>query len=283
MPLQRIADDVFANLGKSDSIYDGWGANQTFIITDAGVILVDTGFTSSISRSLLQEIKKNTDKPVKLVINTHDHSDHIFGNSLFSKATILAHANCTARIIERGEERIEAYRKFDKRLKEDIMGLSIIPPQKTYSKDFAEHIGERTLKMIHPPKGAHTNGDTMVLLPDEKILISGDIISVNYHPNLEDANISAWIRLLEVVKKLKIDQIIPGHGAVASKEHVGIFADYLRKFDAEVRKSVNEGTKEVPIIDGSEAWNLKMIVERNFRLLYNKYSGAEQFYDAIPR
>jgi cyclase len=283
MPVKQVADDVFVNLGKSDSIYDGWGANQTFIITDAGVILIDTGFTNRISYSLLKEIKQRTDKPVKLVINTHDHSDHAFGNSVFVEATILAHDNCRARIIQRGEERIKVYRRFDRKLKEDLNGISITPPQRTYKKDFTEHFGEKTLKIIHPAKGAHTNGDTMVLLPEDKILISGDVLSVNYHPNLEDANLSAWLNTLEEIKKMQVEHIIPGHGTMPSKEYIGIFANYLRKFDVEVRKRVKEGTKDIPIIDESENWKLRMIVERNFRLLYDKYSGAEQFYDVIPR
>ncbi|MBM3898180.1 MAG: MBL fold metallo-hydrolase [Thaumarchaeota archaeon] len=282
MPVKQVAENVFVNLGKSDSIHDGWGANQTFIVTHDGVILIDTGFTNKISYSLLKEIKKRTYKPVKLVINTHDHSDHVFGNSVF-EATILAHENCKTRIIGRGEERIKAYRRLGRKLKEDLDGISIAPPQRTYKEGFVEYFGEKTLKIIHPKKGAHTDGDTMVLLPDDKVLISGDVLSVNYHPNIEDANLPAWLNRLEEIKGMRIDQIVPGHGTISSKEHVGTFASYLRKFDTEVRKRVKEGTKDIPILEGSEDWKLKMIVERNFRLLYNKYSGAEQFYDAIPR
>ena len=284
MQVQSVTDDIFVNLASSDSIYDGWGANQTFIITDEGVIVVDTGFTNKIAHSLLREIRKRTDKPIKLVINTHDHSDHVFGNSVFGETTILAHSKCRTRIIGRGEERITAYRKFDKTLKGALRGLSITPPQTAYNRDFTKRMGKKALKLIHPSEGAHTSGDTMILLPDDKILISGDVLSVNYHPNLEDANIPAWLNMLDDIKKMKIDQIVPGHGSVSSKDHVSIFADYIRKFNSGARKRAKEGTKEAPVIDGSEDWKLKMIVERNFRLLYNKYSGAEQFLgDVIPR
>jgi glyoxylase-like metal-dependent hydrolase (beta-lactamase superfamily II) len=283
MPVKQVAENVFVNLGNSDSVYDGWGANQTFIITYAGVILIDTGFTSRISNSLLKEIKKRTNKHVRLVINTHDHSDHVFGNSVFAKATILAHNHCRARIIERGQERIKAYRRLDRKLKEDLDGISIVPPQRTYEEGFAENFGGTTLKIMHPAKGAHTKGDTMVLLPEDKILISGDVLSVNYHPNLEDADLPAWLSTLEAIKEMRVDQIVPGHGPVSSKEYLGIFESYLKSFDKEVRKQAKKGAKDIPMIEGSEDWKLKMIVERNFRLLYNKYSGAEQFYDAIPR
>ncbi len=286
MPVQRIAEDIFVNLGKSDSIYDGWGANQTFIVTHEGVIVVDTGFTSNISNFLLREIKKRTDRPVKLVVNTHDHSDHVFGNSVFAKtkASILAHRNCIARIVEMSGERIKAYRKFDKKLEEALHGLAIVPPQITYDVDFTNSIGDKTLNIIHPHNGAHTKGDTMILLPDDKILISGDVLSVNYHPNLEDADIPAWLDLLGEIKAMKVDQIIPGHGSISSKGHVSVFENYLKKFDSEVRKRAKEGTKQVPVMEGSENWNLKLIVERNFRLLYDKYTGAEQLSgDVIPR
>ena len=76
----------------------------------------------------------------------------------------------------------------------------------------------------------------MILLPDDRILISGDALSVNYHPNLEDADIPAWLDLLGEIKAMNVDQIIPGHGSISSRGHVNVFVNYLKKFDSEVRK-----------------------------------------------
>ena len=277
MTVKRASRDVYAQIGRGDSIYDGWGANQGFVSTTEGVVVVDTGFTSGSAGALLRDIKSRR-APVRFVINTHDHSDHVFGNSLFDKssAVILSHSNCKSRLIEMGEERITGYRRFDARLRSALKGLSISPPQVTYEERVELNVGETKLRLIHPKDGAHTKGDTMVLLPDERVLFSGDVVWASYHPNLEDANIEGWIEALNGISKMDVELIVPGHGPVTDRSAIAPLAEYLRAFDDRFRKLVVSGVPRKRMageleIPGTENWKLKMIVARNVEMLYERY------------
>ena len=278
MKVERVSGNAYARIADGDSIYDGWGANQGFVATKEGTVIVDTGFTSSSARGLLREVKKRAPAPARLVVNTHDHSDHVFGNSAFDELSpaILAHTNCRTRLLEMGRVRMNGYLRFDARLRSALKGLRIVPPQITYEDEMDFRVGGTRLRLVHPQSGAHTTGDTMVLLPDERVLFAGDVIWVGFHPNLEDANIEGWLNALEAVSKMGVDHIVPGHGPVADKSCIAPLAKYLRYFDANFIRLARENVPKRQIAqsvvtEGTEEWKLKMIVERNVDILYDRY------------
>jgi len=96
LKVERVYGNAYARIADGDSIYDGWGANQGFITTKEGAVVVDTGFTAGSAKGLLREVRKRSPAPARLVVNTHDHSDHVFGNSIFDPLSpaFVAHANC---------------------------------------------------------------------------------------------------------------------------------------------------------------------------------------------
>ncbi len=278
MKVERVSGNAYARIADGDSIYDGWGANQGFITTSEGAVVVDTGFTSGAARALLRDVKKKSPSPARLVVNTHDHSDHVFGNSIFDELSpaILAHGNCRARLIEMGRDRIGGYRRYDAKLRSALKGLRICPPRLTYQEEMDFMLGGTRLQLLHPTKGAHTSGDTMVFLPDEKVLFAGDVLWVGYHPNLEDADLEGWLGALEGVSKLKVDYIVPGHGPVADKSFIAPLAKYIRNFDATFTRLARDGVPkeriaEELVMEGTEEWRLKMIVERNVSILHERY------------
>ncbi len=282
MKVQKISGKVHARIASGDSIYEGWGANQGFVTTSVGAVVIDTGFTAISAKALLRDMRSSGSAPVRLIVNTHDHSDHVFGNSVFDEDSplILAHPNCRARLLELGNERIRGYRAFDERLKNDLTGLRLTPPQVTYEDDLELSIGQTTFRFIHPNKGAHTSGDTMVLLPDEKVLFAGDLLWVGYHPNLEDADFDGWLHELDAISRMKVDRIIPGHGRVADKSSIAPLAAYLREFDARLGKLAREGVPKAKVaqqmeIPGSEEWSLKDFVQRNVEIVYDRYLARE--------
>ena len=116
----------------------------------------------------------------------------------------------------------------------------------------------------------------MVFLPDERVLFAGDVLWVRYHPNLEDADIEGWLGALEGISKMRVDYIVPGHGPVADKTSIAPLARYIRDFDAMFRRLVRDGLSkeriaEELVMGGTEEWLLKMIVERNVGILYERY------------
>jgi len=278
LKVERVSGDTYARIADGDSIYDGWGANQGFVTTKEGAVVVDTGFTAGAARALIDEVKKKSPAPARLVVNTHDHSDHVFGNSLFDELSpiIMAHANCRSRLIEMGKERMNGYRRFDPRLKSALKGLRICPPRLTFQEEMDFMLGEKRIRLLHPRKTAHTTGDTMVFLPDERVLFAGDVLWVRYHPNLEDADIEGWLSALEGISKMRVDYIVPGHGPVTDKTSIAPLARYIRDFDAVFSKLVRDGLSKERIVEelvmeGTEEWLLSMIVERNVGVLYERY------------
>jgi cyclase len=283
LKVERVSGTAYARIAGGDSIYEGWGANQGIVTTSEGCVVVDTGFTASSARSLLREARRRGSAPVRLVLNTHDHSDHVFGNSVFDEEAspvILAHANCKARLLELGRERMGGYRRFDARLKSELTGLRICPPQVTYREGAELTMGETTFRLVHPRRRAHTSGDTMVFMPEEKVLFAGDVVWVGYHPNLEDADIEGWLKALEAISRMNPDLIVPGHGPVADKRCIAPLARYLRRFDASFRKLVHDGATKQRVVeelevDGPDGWRLEMMVQRNVDILYDRYLALE--------
>jgi cyclase len=278
LKVERVSGNAYARIADGDSIYDGWGANQGFVTTSEGAVIVDTGFTSVSARGLLREVKSKSPTPTRLVVNTHDHSDHVFGNSVFEDLSpaIMAHANCRARLIEMGGDRMSGYRRFDARLRSALKGLRILPPQLTYREEMDFTLGKTRIKLLHPRKGAHTSGDTMVFLPEEKVLFTGDVLWVGYHPNLEDADIEGWLNALEGISRMSVDFLVPGHGPVSGKSSVAPLMKYIRHFDSRFAKLARDDVPRKRIVEelmmeGTEEWRLKMIVERNVGVLYESY------------
>ncbi|MFQ6011987.1 MAG: MBL fold metallo-hydrolase [Nitrososphaerales archaeon] len=275
--LVEVGEDVFCCVAESDDILDGWGANQGFLITESGVVVNDTGFTRFSTNRLLDDIRSQTNQPIVLVINTHDHSDHVFGNHIFAqmKVPILSHRRCNDNLKRFGEERMRTYRDQDSDLRAALEGLKISPASFTYSSAFTLEVGDKTLEIIHPEGGAHTYGDTMIYLPEDKILFAGDVLWAGYHPNLEDANLKGWITWLERISSMKVEKIVPGHGAPTGKESVSELSRYLLQFEAWLDSNMHHGIPERSTVsgfhvDGTDNWKLKMLVQRNIELLYKR-------------
>ncbi|MDV3292958.1 MAG: MBL fold metallo-hydrolase [Nitrososphaerales archaeon] len=277
MSVVEVAGGIYARVAKGDEIYDGWGANQGFIVAEKGVVVIDSGFTRGAALSLLREIRKRTRLPVRVVINTHDHSDHVFGNSVFesSGALILGHSVCWSRMEELGETRMRGYRSYDARLRKGMNGLRVTPPSVSYSESARLNILGREVELIHPP-AAHTRGDTMILLPKEKVLFAGDVVWEAYHPNLEDGDVHGWIDALRTVERMEVADVVPGHGRPTDRSSATRLSDYIAWFDAKMkdlaaRKATSEEAAEELRVPGSERWGLKMIIKRNVDMLFPGY------------
>jgi len=279
MPVVEVARGVYAKLASRDEIYDGWGANQGFIVAEKGVIVIDSGFTRNAATSLTKEIRERTRLPVRLVINTHDHSDHVFGNSIFesSGSLILGHSVCGSQVEELGESRMSGYRNYDERLRRAMSGLRVTPPSVSYREDTRLRILGKELELVHPP-AAHTRGDTMVMLPEEKVLFAGDVVWEAYHPNLEDADVNGWIDTLASIGRARVDAIVPGHGGVTDRRAVKKLSDYIAWFDEKMEELAVRGGSAADAVEnlrppGTKRWKLQMIIKRNLDLLLPRYKA----------
>lgn len=218
--LKEIGPGVYAALS---------GSNAGFIIGDDGVLVVDSFFEADTAKAMLVEIRKITPKPIRYVVNTHYHADHVGGDQVFKDAgaIIITHRNVRAWM------RPENLRMFgnvpDPALKAQItQQMTQLPlPDLVTESPITVWLGARRVD-IRPVEG-HTGGDLVVGVPDAKVLFCGDLL---WHmpPNTVDGNTSKWIatvRGFEQLADAASMTYVPGHGDLETVKDVVLFRGYL--------------------------------------------------------
>jgi cyclase len=200
------------------------GGNTGFVVGSDGVLVIDTFQTVEAAQALLDAIRKTTALPIRYVINTHYHLDHVMGNGIFEKAGAVIMAQDNVRTWERTENL-----KFfgDKPKPEDkalVAGLTL--PSITYKDGVTLWLGDR--KLIVRVMQGHTGGDSVVIVPDAGVAFTGDLFWDHDLPNLIDADTAQQIASNEAFLKDYPDAtFIPGHGEVGKAADVDAFKDYL--------------------------------------------------------
>jgi glyoxylase-like metal-dependent hydrolase (beta-lactamase superfamily II) len=267
---EKIADGVYYATATGTM---ATGSNNVLVVGDRDVLVVDTGTSPAAARAFIEDAKLITSKPIRYVVNTHFHYDHTDGNQVYAgKADIIAHdyvkqAIQTLNVLEREPyktsqlvnvpNRIENLKKqiadartpqakadLERQLEvaqdgwEQLKEIKPTPPNITYSRKKVLNLGGREVQLLFLGRG-HTNGDTVVFLPREKVVCTGDLMESQI-AYMGDAQFDEWIATLEALKKLDFDTDLPGHGApFKDKGLITAFQGYLRdlvKQGTELRK-----------------------------------------------
>ena len=241
----KINERVYALLGpmgQPSKHNQGYMVNSTVIVGEQGVILVDTGSTDEIGRHLAKTIAKITPKPVTHIINTHHHGDHVLGNIAFPGAEILSSEQCKSLVEKTGEEWIQ--------IMESMVGRKFpntrpVPASVTFKEDSSSDRSLQGVKMLlWVPHGSHTPGDMMVYLPDDKVLIGGDVLVNTTVPVLRDGFVRNWIAALARVQDFDARTIVPGHGPLMTKADVARLHRLLAGFYAGVEAGYKKGLSD---------------------------------------
>ena len=287
--LEEIKTDIFGIVwAEDDSVYGGFGANQGFVILDESVLVFDSGMSARHARLLERSVRGVTDKKIRFLINSHDHSDHVFGNSYFldrcSKSGIntISHFFCADQIRLLGKSRMKGYRQIPN-LKRELEPLRIEPPNITYSNlGFTIKIEGRDFVFTHPRTGAHTLGDTYLCIPDAGVLFSGDIVWNKFLPNLEDANLEGWIETIKDFDLVTYSKCLPGHGEICGKSEISKFLNYMEAVKENLTQIEKTGkTNDVNeqrscfAVPGTEKWRLRSIIEHNVNALFHPVRGRK--------
>ena len=216
-------------------------SNCGYIVTDEGVVVVDTQLIPFFANEMKKEIKAITDKPIKYAINTHWHTDHVGGNEAFlPQTTIISHEFTRKIIAKRRKEQEEG--KVDESLKQ-LGEFKFASPDVTFDQSMTLHMGDKIIELKFFG-GGHSGGDIVVYLPKEKVLFSGDLfIKGSGLPDYrDDSNIDNLIASLKKMQKLDIDKIVCGHVGLGEKKDIQASIDKLVAFRAHVKKYVDAKT-----------------------------------------
>jgi glyoxylase-like metal-dependent hydrolase (beta-lactamase superfamily II) len=259
---EKIAEGVYYATG-------GGGSNNTVIINDTDVMLVDDGTTPAAARAFLEDVKILTNKPVRYVVNTHFHYDHTDGNSVFSPdVDIIGHEYVRNAILNFDVLHREPFVTSQARMPaEERAQIKPTPPNVTYSSKMLLYKGPHEIQLLFLGRG-HTGGDTVVFLPRERIVCTGDLMESRL-AYMGDAYFDEWVATLEALKKLDFATVLPGHGTpFGDKGLITAFQSYLTDLvkqgtalknqgvsaeDAAKRMDLTSHTKEFPQIQGPGA------------------------------
>lgn len=271
---EKVAEGVYYATGAG-------GGNSPVIIGDRDVLIVDTNTTPANTRAFLEDLKLITNKPVRYAVNSHYHYDHSDGNQVYRErgTDVVAHEfvkyamenydilhrepYMTSQVVN-GQRRIDTAKMQlaqetdpQKRVAltaqlaaaeanwADLQEIKITPPNVTYKDKKIIDLGGREVQLLFLGRG-HTNGDTFVYLPKEKIVCTGDMLESG-PAYMGDGHFDEWIAALENMKKLDFELVLPGHGVPFKdgKTQATAQQGYLREIVKQVTELRRQGVLAV--------------------------------------
>lgn len=239
----EIVPGVFMHQGRialMSSNNDGAIANIGFIIGDQAVAVIDTGGSVREGQQLLAAIRGRTVKPIRYVINTHGHPDHVFGNAAFvaEGTEFVGHRRLPQALATRGPYYLNAFRRS---MGSDLIDdISLIAPTRLVDTALTLDLGGRMLFIKAWPT-AHSDSDVTVFDTATKTLFAGDLVFVRHVPVL-DGDIKAWLKLLDALAAMPAERVVPGHGPVSLwPEALDAERRYLETLASDIRRDIKDG------------------------------------------
>ena len=222
---------------------DQRGANYGGIVTDAGIIVIDTPLEPAQARAFRDELREEAGgKPFLYIMNTDHHRGHILGNQFFQPTRVLAHEQAWKHMKGYGDNFkqrvIDSFKKAPD-IQAQFTDIQIIVPSITFSDRFDIIGGGRDIRIIRV--GGHTAATSVVWLPEESLLFVGDAVWVDQHPYMAQANSKEWLDGLTFIRKLHAERIVPGRGAICGREATERMSEYIRFIRARVRMLHRQG------------------------------------------
>ncbi len=221
--------------------YDWFDVNVTLIGSDRGLVVVDTHGSTRMGHEVVGDVRRLGQGDVTVVVNTHWHFDHTFGNAAFRAAygaiPIHAHEHAATELAEGAESRKQRYRDSDDPHRDEVMESEIVLPDHTFSSVRVLDLGDRQVELLHPGRG-HTSGDIVVRVPDADVVLGGDLVEESAPPSFGlDSWPMDWPLSLDTVLGVITSGtvVVPGHGAPvdrdfveAQRNDIGILAETIR-------------------------------------------------------
>lgn len=267
LPMVQIAPGIYvhggvnedANPGNDDAI-----ANIGFIVGGSAVMVIDPGGSALEGQSLREAILAATDRPIRYVVMTHVHPDHIFGAVAFrvDHPEFIGHAKLPGALAQRGDYYV---RTLHRALGDKADGSEIVPPTRLVATTLEVDLGDRLVEIdAHGP--AHTDNDLTLFDRRTQTLWLADLLFVDRIPVI-DGSVVGWVHELDALEKVTARRAVPGHGPISVDwpAAAGPEMRYLKAVIADTRTAIKEG------IDIGEAWRHVAMQERGRWLLFDDY------------
>ncbi len=243
--VEKVNDRIYALLGPAElpnAHNNGYMVNSTLILGDKGAILIDTGMSDEVGAHIRKAAEKLTKLPITHVINTHHHGDHMLGNTEFAGAEIISSENCKKLVEDTGADWIAI---AESAISRKLPNTKAIPASRTYASQTRTPVVINGVKMeFWVPEAAHTKGDMLVWLPDDKVLIAGDVLVNTTTPVFRDAEVKKWVRTLADIQQFPAKTIIPGHGPLMNLKDAQAMHKRMADFYAGVEQVYKTGGAE---------------------------------------
>ena len=206
MTFERLSEHAYAYTAEGDP-------NTGIVIGDDAVLVADTQATPVMAQDVIRRIREVTDKPIKYVLLTHYHAVRVLGASAYGAQQIIASQDTYDLIVERGEQDMKSEIERFPRLfnaVESVPGLTW--PTLTFKGEMTLWLGKLEVKIMQLGRG-HTKGDTVLWLPQDKVMLSGDLVEYGATPYCGDAYYQDWPATLDALAAFNPEKLVPGRGA----------------------------------------------------------------------
>ena len=237
---------TFSQISEHTWAYTAEGdPNTGIIIGDDAVLVADTQATPAMAADVIARIRSVTDKPIKYVVLTHYHAVRVLGASAYDPQQIIASQDTYDLIVERGEQdKASEIGRFPRLFQNvDTVPPGMTWPTMTFQGKMTLWLGKLEVQLLQLGRG-HTKGDTVVWLPQERTLLSGDLVEFDATPYAGDAYFTQWPKTLQNLAALEPRALVPGRGAaLVGRDNVAKGLAGTRDFIADLYESVSAGAK----------------------------------------
>jgi cyclase len=289
--LREVGDGLYAYLQPDG----GWGWSNSGLIVDGdSTLLIDTLFDLQLTEEMLAAMRRAVPAAGRIdtLVNTHANGDHTYGNQLVGDARIVASqrtaeqmpelpAAAMAALIEQAPNMGEAGAFFSRCFGAfDFRGIETVLPSETFNGELTLRVGSREVQLIEVGP-AHTRGDTLALLPAERVLFSGDILFHGAHPIAWAGPVSNWIAACDRILAMDLEVIVPGHGPPADQNAVRELKAYFEYLYECARRCHSEGLSALQAarsisLDRWAQWGERERLVINIDTIYRELSGDEE-------
>ena len=264
----KLSDHAWAYTAEGDP-------NTGIVVGDDAVMVIDTQATPVMAQDVIRRIREVTDKPIRYVLLSHYHAVRVLGASAYGASHVIASKDTRELIVERGAQDMKSeIERFPRlfRAVESVPGLTW--PNLVFKGEMTLWLGKLEVKILQLGRG-HTKGDTVVWLPGEKILFSGDLVEYGATPYAGDAYYEDWPATLDAIAALRPEKLVPGRGAsLTTPREVQAGLAGTRSFIADLYASVREGV--------AAGKDLRSIYRDTFDALEPKYGRWVIFEHCMP-